>query len=163
MTEIDFKKKIYKLTVFFFCLFYTDVPNFSDAHVPVVAREILQRMIRQFAAEYTSKTSPPQDSLSDQSPPNASSLSGAAPPSSSATTAPWPARSHNPVLSKLLMAVQDAPLDLTVKKPSALPGDQGADAFMCGRSCLRWPSPNRAPKPTAFLVLCQQMVFWTCQ
>ncbi|XP_075874689.1 uncharacterized protein LOC142883584 isoform X2 [Nelusetta ayraudi] len=100
------------------------VPNFSDAHVPVVAREILQRMIRQFAAEYTSKTSPPQDSLSDQSPPNASSLSGAAPPSSSATTASWPARSHNPVLSKLLMAVQDAPLDLTVKKPSALPGDQ---------------------------------------
>lgn len=112
------------------------MPNFSDPHIPVVAREILQRMIRQFAAEYTSKSSPPQDSRPDQSLPNASLLSGAPPPSSSATAAPaaWPGRSHNPVLSKLLMAVQDAPLDLTVKKPSVLPSDQGDDASSAKRS-----------------------------
>lgn len=101
------------------------MPNFSDPHIPVVAREILQRMIRQFAAEYTSKSSPPQDSSPDQSLPDASSLSGAPPP----PPASWPGRGHNPVLSKLLMAVQEAPLDLTVKKPSALPSDQGNDAL----------------------------------
>lgn len=108
----------------------SDVPNFSDPHIPVVAREILQRMIRQFAAEYTSKTSPPQDShsdlqpRSDQSLPDAPSLSGA-PPCSSAATVAGPAHSQNPVLSKLLMAVQDAPLDLTIKKPAAASSDQG--------------------------------------
>lgn len=115
--------------MFFF--FLPDVPNFSDPHIPVVAREILQRMIRQFAAEYTSKTSPPQDShsdlqpRSDQSLPNAPSLSGAPPCSSAAATVAGPAHSQNPVLSKLLMAVQDAPLDLTIKKPVAAPSDQG--------------------------------------
>ncbi|XP_031734957.1 proteoglycan 4 isoform X2 [Anarrhichthys ocellatus] len=103
-----------------------DVPNFSDPHIPVVAREILHRMIRQFAAEYTSKTSPPQDSGSDsppcfdqslQTPPL---LSGAAPSTSPAR----PAHNQNPVLSKLLMADQDAPLDLTIKRPLAVPREQ---------------------------------------
>ncbi|XP_055019003.1 ligand-dependent corepressor isoform X2 [Boleophthalmus pectinirostris] len=88
-----------------------DVPNFSDPHVPVVAREILQGMIRQFAAEYTSKSSPQEPSASqphcDQSLPCAQPLS---PPLSSA-------HNLNPVLSKLLMIDQDAPLDLTIKKP----------------------------------------------
>lgn len=36
-----------------------------------------------------------------------------------------PTHNHNPVLSKLLMADQDAPLDLTVKKPVAVPCSQG--------------------------------------
>ncbi|XP_070833122.1 uncharacterized protein [Chaetodon trifascialis] len=107
-----------------------DVPNFSDPHIPVVAREILQRMIRQFAAEYTSKTSPPQDScsdsqpLSDQSLPTPPLLSGAPPSTSPADTVAGPAHNQNPVLSKLLMADQDAPLDLTIKKPLAVPCDQ---------------------------------------
>ncbi|CAL9687897.1 unnamed protein product [Knipowitschia caucasica] len=88
-----------------------DVPNFSDSHVPVVAREILQGMIRQFAAEYTSKSSPqPQETHSDQS------LPCAQPASPLSST-----HSLNPVLSKLLMIDQDAPLDLTIKKPPAEP------------------------------------------
>lgn len=110
----------------------SDVPNFSDPHIPVVAREILQRMIRQFAAEYTSKTSSPQDSPldtqphSDQSLPSQSLLSGAPPSTSIVASTARPAHSQNPVLSKLLMADQDAPLDLTVKKPAAVPCSQGS-------------------------------------
>ncbi|XP_039994738.1 ligand-dependent corepressor isoform X2 [Xiphias gladius] len=107
-----------------------DVPNFSDPHIPVVAREILQRMIRQFAAEYTSKTSSPQDSCSDSQPrsdqslPTPSLLSGAPPSTSPTATLAGPAHNQNPVLSKLLMADQDAPLDLTIKKPPAEPSEQ---------------------------------------
>ncbi|XP_037637782.1 mucin-17 isoform X1 [Sebastes umbrosus] len=107
-----------------------DVPNFSDPHIPVVAREILQKMIRQFAAEYTSKTSSPQDSgsdsqpCSDQSLPTPPLLSGAPPPTSPAATLAGPAHNQNPVLSKLLMADQDAPLDLTIKRPLAVPSEQ---------------------------------------
>ncbi|XP_028278727.1 titin isoform X1 [Parambassis ranga] len=107
-----------------------DVPNFSDPHIPVVAREILQRMIRQFAAEYTSKASSPQDSPSDsqhsdQSLPTPPLLSGAPPPPTSpAATVAGPAHNQNPVLSKLLMADQDAPLDLTIKKYLAEPKEQ---------------------------------------
>ncbi|KAM7408742.1 hypothetical protein PAMA_002460 [Pampus argenteus] len=106
-----------------------DVPSFSDPHIPVVAREILQRMIRQFAAEYTSKTSSPQDSCSDPQPcsdqslPTPPLLSGA-PPNSPPATSAGPAHNQNPVLSKLLMADQDAPLDLTIKKPLAEPSEQ---------------------------------------
>ncbi|KAG2462227.1 LCOR protein, partial [Polypterus senegalus] len=71
-------------------------------------------MIRQFAAEYTSKTSSPQDSIQpngtkDQSLPKTSSFAPA----------------ENPVLSKLLMADQDSPLDLTVKKVETESSDQG--------------------------------------
>ncbi|XP_008427876.1 ligand-dependent corepressor isoform X3 [Poecilia reticulata] len=101
-----------------------DVPNFSDPHIPVVAREILQRMISQFAAEYTSKTSSPQDSRSDS--PSRSDQSRLVPLLPSGTTSTSPAntlvgaaQNQNPVLSKLLMADQDAPLDLTIKKPAA--------------------------------------------
>ncbi|XP_051277284.1 uncharacterized protein LOC127375340 isoform X1 [Dicentrarchus labrax] len=107
-----------------------DVPNFSDPHIPVVAREILHRMIRQFAAEYTSKTSSPQDSCSDSQPhsdqslPTPPLLSGAPPSTSPAATVAGPAHNQNPVLSKLLMADQDAPLDLTIKKPLVVPSDQ---------------------------------------
>ncbi|XP_037327842.2 ligand-dependent corepressor [Pungitius pungitius] len=62
-----------------------DLPSFSEPHIPLVAREIMQRMIRQFAAEYTSKTtqdaSPaPNGAMKDQSLPRAASL--AAPPCS---------------------------------------------------------------------------------
>ncbi|XP_014887649.1 uncharacterized protein C10orf12 isoform X1 [Poecilia latipinna] len=106
-----------------------DVPNFSDPHIPVVAREILQRMISQFAAEYTSKTSSPQDSRSDS--PSRSDQSRLAPLLPSGTTSTNPAntlvgaaQNQNPVLSKLLMADQDAPLDLTIKKPAAEPHEQ---------------------------------------
>ncbi|XP_035520082.1 ligand-dependent corepressor [Morone saxatilis] len=106
------------------------VPNFSDPHIPVVAREILHRMIRQFAAEYTSKTSSPQDSCSDSQPrsdqslPTPPLLSGAPPSTSPAANVAGPAHNQNPVLSKLLMADQDAPLDLTIKKPLVVPSDQ---------------------------------------
>ncbi|XP_041865581.1 uncharacterized protein wu:fc17b08 isoform X2 [Melanotaenia boesemani] len=88
-------------------------------------------MISQFAAEYTSKTISPQDSHSDSPPHSDQSLptpplySGAPPPSTSpAATLTGPAHNQNPVLSKLLMADQDAPLDLTIKKPLAEPSEQ---------------------------------------
>nr|XP_057914701.1 mucin-2 isoform X1 [Doryrhamphus excisus] len=106
-----------------------DVPSFSDPHIPVVAREILQRMIRQFATEYTSKTSPPQDSSSEPQPssdqsPKTPAMSSGVPTSSPSAVIAGPAHSHNPVLSKLLMADQDAPLDLTVKKTQSEPSEQ---------------------------------------
>uniref|UniRef100_H3CD85 Ligand dependent nuclear receptor corepressor n=1 Tax=Tetraodon nigroviridis TaxID=99883 RepID=H3CD85_TETNG len=79
-----------------------DLPRFSEPYIPLVAREIMQRMIHQFAAEYTSKTT------QDDSPlPNGSINGGGGTAVASA---------QNPVLSKLLMADQDGPLDLSVKK-----------------------------------------------
>lgn len=119
---------------YLYIIFLADVPNFSDPHIPVVVREILQRMIRQFAAEYTSKASSPQDSRSDsqhsdQSLPTPPLLSGA-PPTSPAATVAGPAHNQNPVLSKLLMADQDAPLDLTIKKYLAEPKEQGSVIYI---------------------------------
>ncbi|XP_077381529.1 ligand-dependent corepressor [Festucalex cinctus] len=116
-----------------------DLPSLSDPHIPLVAREIMQRMIRQFAAEYTSKSTqdpplPPNGAMKDQSLPPCTSppppVPGS-PPSSASCSSPSPclsppdaeggataaaASAQNPVLSKLLMADQDGPLDLTVKK-----------------------------------------------
>uniref|UniRef100_A0A3B3BAX8 Ligand-dependent corepressor-like n=1 Tax=Oryzias melastigma TaxID=30732 RepID=A0A3B3BAX8_ORYME len=90
----------------------------------------LQIMISQFAGEYTSKTSFPQNSHTDsmphpdQSPPGQPLHSGAPPPTSPAALAAETALNQNPVLTKLLMADQDAPLDLTVKKPPAESSEQ---------------------------------------
>ncbi|KAL1250996.1 hypothetical protein QQF64_018792, partial [Cirrhinus molitorella] len=108
-----------------------DLPRFTDPHIPLVAREIMQRMIRQFAAEYTSKTSSTQDvpqpqsqpnGTKDQSLPKAPSLEpDASTPGAGTGTA---ASAQNPVLSKLLMADQDSPLDLTIKKPESEPSEQ---------------------------------------
>ncbi|KAM7385616.1 hypothetical protein PAMP_001691 [Pampus punctatissimus] len=137
-----------------------DVPSFSDPHIPVVAREILQRMIRQFAAEYTSKTSSPQDSCSDPQPrsdqslPTPPLLSGA-PPTSPPATSAGPAHNQNPVLSKLLMADQDAPLDLTIKKPLAEPSEQDGVLDLsikknrCSSSSLPVRSPCLSPATSA--------------
>ncbi|XP_041694952.1 ligand-dependent corepressor isoform X2 [Coregonus clupeaformis] len=124
-----------------------DLPSFSDPHIPLVAREIMQRMIRQFAAEYTSKNTSSQDTphhpqpngIKDQSLllPRAASLAPAPLTLLGASSPPSPtpgpglspasgsncsgtgaaASAQNPVLSKLLMADQDSPLDLTVKRP----------------------------------------------
>ncbi|XP_037104170.1 ligand-dependent corepressor [Syngnathus acus] len=116
-----------------------DLPSLSDPHIPLVAREIMQRMIRQFAAEYTSKSTqdaplPPNGAMKDQSLPPCSPAPGS-PPSPASCSSPSPclsppgsegpaaaaaaASAQNPVLSKLLMADQDGPLDLTVKKNPA--------------------------------------------
>ncbi|XP_026556971.1 ligand-dependent corepressor isoform X2 [Pseudonaja textilis] len=94
-------------------------PRVSDPNIPLVAREIMQRMIRQFAAEYTSKTSSTQDSSSPNSTKNQSLLKAS--PVASSTAG---ARAQNPVLSKLLMADQDSPLDLTVRKSQLDPSEQ---------------------------------------
>ncbi|XP_047220762.1 ligand-dependent corepressor [Girardinichthys multiradiatus] len=150
-----------------------DLPSFSDPHIPLVAREIMQRMIHQFAAEYTSKTTQedlplPNGTMKDQSLPRAVSLAQApssparptpSSPPSSASSSPSPtpgagfspisaavnsapsgiqssngtgagnsggggggtaaASAQNPVLSKLLMADQESPLDLTIRKAQA--------------------------------------------
>ncbi|XP_017291069.1 ligand-dependent corepressor [Kryptolebias marmoratus] len=160
-----------------------DLPSFSDPHIPLVAREIMQRMIHQFAAEYTSKTTQddpplPNGTMKDQSLPRAASLApapsspaGPAPssPPSSASSSPSPtpgagfsptsaaatsapaciqssngmgasnggggggtaaASAQNPVLSKLLMADQDSPLDLTVKKNQTDPEPSQQDGVL---------------------------------
>uniref|UniRef100_A0A673B7S9 Ligand dependent nuclear receptor corepressor n=1 Tax=Sphaeramia orbicularis TaxID=375764 RepID=A0A673B7S9_9TELE len=89
----------------------------------------MQRMIRQFAAEYTSKTTQddpplPNGTMKDQSLPRAASLA----------PAPWggtaAASAQNPVLSKLLMADQDGPLDLTVKKNQVEPEPSQQDGVL---------------------------------
>uniref|UniRef100_A0A3P8SPU7 Ligand dependent nuclear receptor corepressor n=1 Tax=Amphiprion percula TaxID=161767 RepID=A0A3P8SPU7_AMPPE len=145
----------------------------------------MQRMIRQFAAEYTSKTTQddpplPNGTMKDQSLPRAVALAPApsssprplpAPssPPSSASSSPSPipglgfsptsaaaasappctqssngtgasnggggggtaaASAQNPVLSKLLMADQDGPLDLTVKKNQADPEPSQQDGVL---------------------------------
>uniref|UniRef100_A0AAX7UHP3 Uncharacterized protein n=1 Tax=Astatotilapia calliptera TaxID=8154 RepID=A0AAX7UHP3_ASTCA len=87
----------------------------------------MQRMIRQFAAEYTSKTTQddpplPNGTMKDQSLPKVVSLAPA--PSTAAASA------QNPVLSKLLMADQDGPLDLTVKKNQADPEPSQQDGVL---------------------------------
>ncbi|XP_056136935.1 ligand-dependent corepressor [Lampris incognitus] len=194
----DYKQEQFKISrlerqaqVFLNAVFLRkELPGFSDPHIPLVAREIMQRMIRQFAAEYTSKTTQddppmPNGNIKDQSLPKAPSLAPApapaqalasgtpgtppgllaplalpAPSSPSTSSSPSPtlglglspnsagaatsaapsalsgngtetgnggpgagggaatpaASAQNPVLSKLLMADQDGPLDLTVKK-----------------------------------------------
>lgn len=99
---------------------FTDSPWVSDPNIPLVAREIMQRMIQQFAAEYTSKTS----STQDPSQPN-STKNQSLPKASPVTTSPTAATTQNPVLSKLLMADQDSPLDLTVRKSQSEPSEQG--------------------------------------
>ncbi|CAL8256459.1 unnamed protein product [Lota lota] len=143
-----------------------DVPSFSDPHIPVVAREIMQRMIRQFAAEYTSKTSTSQDPLPDPQPCSVQSLPrppsflpvtpstspmGAPPAASSVTTASTAstaaAHNQNPVLSKLLMADQEAPLDLTVKKPKAEPTEQDGVLDLSLRK-TRYSSLSVSPYPS---------------
>ncbi|XP_028420120.1 ligand-dependent corepressor [Perca flavescens] len=113
-----------------------DLPSFSEPHIPLVAREIMQRMIRQFAAEYTSKTtqddSPlPNGTMKDQSLSRAASLSsngtGASNGGGGGTAA---ASAQNPVLSKLLMADQDGPLDLSVKKNEVDPEPSQEDGVL---------------------------------
>ncbi|KAF7254762.1 Ligand-dependent corepressor [Varanus komodoensis] len=105
---------------FLHAVFYQkDSPRVSDPNIPLVAREIMQRMIRQFAAEYTSKTSSTQDSSSPNSTKNQSLLKA-----SLVASSPVGATAQNPVLSKLLMADQDSPLDLTVRKSQLDPSEQ---------------------------------------
>ncbi|KAK2530559.1 hypothetical protein Q9233_006120 [Columba guinea] len=94
-----------------------DSPRVSDPNIPLVAREIMQRMIRQFAAEYTSKNT--QDSSQPNSTKNQSLLKA-----SLVASSPTAATAQNPVLSKLLMADQDSPLDLTVRKSQSEPSEQ---------------------------------------
>ncbi|XP_069095701.1 ligand-dependent corepressor isoform X2 [Pleurodeles waltl] len=71
----------------------------------------MQQMIRQLAAEYTSKKTPTQDPILPNSTRNQS-----LPKASPVLSSPTAATTRNPVLSKLLMADQESPLDLTVKK-----------------------------------------------
>jgi len=152
------------------CFSSADLPSFSEPHIPLVAREIMQRMIRQYAAEYTSKTTqdappphappphapPPHGAMKDRGQPRAPLVAMGSPPgpsspqspasstssssSSSSSSSPRPgpglsptspsgggggggaaASTQNPVLSKLLLADQDGPLDLSVKKSEPEP------------------------------------------
>ncbi|XP_057703600.1 mucin-2 isoform X1 [Corythoichthys intestinalis] len=142
-----------------------DVPSFTDPHIPVVAREILQKMIRQFATEYTSKTSSPQDSGSAPKPSSdqsrqTPSVASEAQPGSPGPTVAGPAHSHNPVLSKLLMADQEAPLDLTIKKTPSEPSEQDGVLDLSikkSRHSLPLPSPRLSPKVYTIKGECQDV------
>lgn len=105
--------------------YHLDSPRVSDPNIPLVAREIMQRMIRQFAAEYTSKNSSTQDSSSPNSTNNQSLLKA-----SLVASTPAGATAQNPVLSKLLMADQDSPLDLTVRKSQLDLSEQGMHTIL---------------------------------
>ncbi|XP_063730653.1 uncharacterized protein wu:fc17b08 isoform X2 [Eleginops maclovinus] len=110
-------------------------------------------MMRQFAAEYTSKTSSSQDSgfdsqpCPDQSLPPPPLFSGASPPTSPTATVAGPAHNQNPVLSKLLMADQEAPLDLTIKRPPSLPTEQDGvlDLSVKKNRCSSGSLSDRSP------------------
>uniref|UniRef100_A0A8B9L0U8 Uncharacterized protein n=1 Tax=Astyanax mexicanus TaxID=7994 RepID=A0A8B9L0U8_ASTMX len=77
----------------------------------------MQQMISQLAAHYTSNAdsqgSPQHNGIVDPSLLKARSITS---PTIAATTATAAASAQNPVLSKLLMADQEAPLDLSVKR-----------------------------------------------
>ncbi|KAK1792725.1 hypothetical protein P4O66_012651 [Electrophorus voltai] len=88
-------------------------PRIPDPHIPVVACDAMQQMIGQLVVHYTSNNSqgsPWHNGNTDQSLLKARSITT---PTIAATAV---ASVQNPVLSKLLMADQDAPLDLSVKK-----------------------------------------------
>ncbi|KAI4875898.1 hypothetical protein NFI96_030204, partial [Prochilodus magdalenae] len=91
-------------------------PRIPDPHIPVVACDTMQQMIGQLVVHYTSNTnsqgSPQHNGNMDQSLLKPCSITS---PTVAATASPA-ASAQNPVLSKLLMADQDAPLDLSVKK-----------------------------------------------
>uniref|UniRef100_W5KPG8 Uncharacterized protein n=1 Tax=Astyanax mexicanus TaxID=7994 RepID=W5KPG8_ASTMX len=92
-------------------------PRIPDPHIPVVACDTMQQMIGQLAAHYTSNAdsqgSPQHNGIVDPSLLKARSITS---PTIAATTATAAASAQNPVLSKLLMADQEAPLDLSVKR-----------------------------------------------
>lgn len=97
MTEKIPRGRVAEMFVLLFC-FSPDLPSFSEPHIPLVAREIMQRMIRQFAAEYTSKTtqddSPlPNGTMKDQSLPRAASLAPCSPPGPAPSSPPSSASS----------------------------------------------------------------------
>lgn len=100
-------------------------PRIPDPHIPVVACEIVQQMIHHLATYYTPNTNCSQDSLQndeekDQSLVKTSSVVSAA-ATATATAAPQDLASN-----KFLMADQDAPLDLSVKKVKVENIEQGA-------------------------------------
>ncbi|XP_053087020.1 uncharacterized protein wu:fc17b08 isoform X2 [Pangasianodon hypophthalmus] len=89
-------------------------PRIPDPHIPVVACDVMQQMINRLVVHYTSNNSQdsPQHNGMDQSllkTHSSTSPITVATPTAAAST-------QNPVLSKLLMDDQDAPLDLSVKK-----------------------------------------------
>lgn len=110
--------------VFFFSLPTEYTPRIPDPHIPVVACNTMQQMINRLAAHYTSNINSqdsPQHNGTDQSPLKthfSTSPSVVASPTAAAST-------QNPVLSKLLMEDQDAPLDLSFKKVQPEAKDQG--------------------------------------
>ncbi|XP_076866737.1 uncharacterized protein LOC143517977 isoform X2 [Brachyhypopomus gauderio] len=88
-------------------------PRIPDPHIPVVACDTMHQMIGQLVVHYTSNDSqgsPRHNGNTDQSLLKARSITS---PNVAATAI---ASAQNPVLSKLLMADQDAPLDLSLKK-----------------------------------------------
>uniref|UniRef100_A0AAR2JCR9 Ligand-dependent corepressor n=2 Tax=Pygocentrus nattereri TaxID=42514 RepID=A0AAR2JCR9_PYGNA len=95
-------------------------PRIPDPHIPVVACDTMQQMTNQLVVHYTntnSQGSPQRSGNMDQSLLRTCSVT---PPTvaatATATAAAAAATAQNPVLSKLLMPDQDAPLDLSVKK-----------------------------------------------
>ncbi|XP_052007400.1 uncharacterized protein LOC127660944 isoform X2 [Xyrauchen texanus] len=93
-------------------------PRIPDPHIPVVACEIVQQMINQLAKYYTSKNNCSQDFLQNNGKKDQSLLKSSCVTSSSVvnTAAAAAASSQNLVINEFIMADQDAPLDLSLKK-----------------------------------------------
>lgn len=115
-------------------------PRIPDPHIPVVACDTMQQMINRLVVHYTSNNSQdsPQHNGMDQS--LLKTHSSTSPIAVATSTAA--ASTQNPVLSKLLMEDQDAPLDLSVKKVRPEINEQGmisllyvsvnGDVIICG-------------------------------
>ncbi|KAF4071524.1 hypothetical protein AMELA_G00274270 [Ameiurus melas] len=123
-------------------------PRIPDPHIPVVACDTMQQMINRLMVHYTSNNNSqdsPHHNGMDQS--LLKTYSSTSPIAFAKPTAA--ASTQNPVLSKLLMDDQDAPLDLSVKKVRPEISDQdGALDLSIKKSCnpdsmlLRSPRVN---------------------
>lgn len=115
-----------KIMLFMYLVYHPTeyTPRIPDPHIPVVACDTMQQMIGQLVVHYTSNTNPqgsPQYNGSmDQNQLKAHSVTSA-----TATATAAAASAQNPVLSKLLMEDQEAPLDLSFKKIKPEINEQG--------------------------------------
>ncbi|XP_051507079.1 uncharacterized protein wu:fc17b08 isoform X2 [Myxocyprinus asiaticus] len=92
-------------------------PRIPDPHIPVVACNIVQQMISQLATYYTSRNNCSQDFLQNNGKMDQSLLKASCVTSSSVVdTATTAASPQSFVINKFIMADQDAPLDLSLKK-----------------------------------------------
>lgn len=100
------------------CFLFLDLPQNCDPNIPLVAQELMKKMIRQFAIEYISKSSKIQENR------NGSSFE----PSMICKSIQMNQTENS------LQEEQDSPLDLTVNRTQEQNTQQGKyplSAFLC--------------------------------